>query len=363
MARAAADKAGEGPMLPAPRESDKLIGHEGAERLLLDAWKAGRLGHAWMIAGPRGVGKATLAYRMARFLFAAEGDKSPPETLYVAPEHPVFQLVAASGHADLMTVERSINPKNNRLRTEIVVDDVRRLGEFFALTPIYGGWRVAIVDCADELNRNAANALLKVLEEPPSRSLLLLVAHVPGRLLPTIRSRCAKLVLGTLEEARVAELVGGHWPELDADARLALARLADGSAGRAFDLAAGGGLDLYRDMVALLDALPALDTAAVHAFCDRLASAAAEPAYRTVTLLLERWLVGLVRAAAGAPAAEVLRGEGAAMARLAAAGNLDRWIEVWEKTTRLIASADSVNLDRKQVLLSAFTSLQRAGRA
>ena len=363
MARAATDKAGEGPALPASRERADLIGHEAAERLLLDAWAAGRLGHAWMFTGPRGIGKATLAYRLARFLFAADADADPPAGLYVAPEHPVFHRVASGGHADLMTVERSFDEKRKRLRTEIVVDDVRRLGEFFALTAGEGGWRVAIVDCADELNRNAANALLKVLEEPPSRSLLLLVAHVPGRLLPTIRSRCAKLVLGTLEEARVAELVGGHWPELDADARLALARLADGSAGRAFDLAAGGGLDLYRDLVALLDGLPALDTAAVHAFCERLAPPAAEPAYRTVTLLLERWLVGLVRAAAGAPAPEVLPGEGKAMARLAAAGDLDRWIEVWEKTTRLIASADGVNLDRKQVLLSAFTSLQRAGRA
>jgi DNA polymerase-3 subunit delta' len=366
----AANRNADAPAVPAPRETPDLVGHEAAERRLLDTWRAGRLGHAWIIAGPQGVGKATLAYRLTRFLFTAEGaggaagaePDSLPDSLYVSPQSAVFQRVASGGHADLITLERSIDERTKRLRSEIVVDDARKLGEFFSLTAGEGGWRVAIVDSADELNRNAANALLKVLEEPPERALLLLVAHAPGRLLPTIRSRCRKLTLGALDEATVAELLARHWPDLGEDERRALARLAEGSAGRALTLAAQGGLDLYRDLVGLLAALPGLDVRALHALCDRLAPAAAEPAYRTTTALLERWLARLIRAAAGAPTPEIMPGETDAMRRLAAAGGLDRWIEVWEKIARLRASAESVNLDRKQVLLSAFTSLESAAR-
>lgn len=358
----AADTPDPRPQLAAPRENPELVGHEAAEGRLLEAWARGRLGHAWMISGPRGIGKATLAYRLARARLAAAPGDAVPASLALAPHHPVFRRVAAASHAGLCVVERSHHEKTGRLRTEIVVPDVRRLIAFMHLSAGEGGWRVAVVDSADELNRHAANALLKVLEEPPERTLLLLVAHALGRVPATLRSRCRKLELRPLGEPAIAELLVRHWPDLETDERRALARLAEGSAGRALGLAAAGGLELYREMITLLEGLPRLEVPRLHAFAERLGRQNAEPAYRTLTALLESWLARLVRAAAGAPVPEVVAGEGALMARLAAAADLDQWLEVWEKIARLIPNADSVNLERKQVLLSAFTSLESVGR-
>jgi DNA polymerase-3 subunit delta' len=198
------------PAVPTPRQNPELFGHAAAERRLLDAWASGRLPHAWLICGPRGIGKATLAYRFARFLLKAgdaTGGSGRPASLASDPQDPVFRRVAAGGHADLLTVERGWDKKRERRRGEIIVDDVRDVGAFLRLTPAEGGWRVVVVDSADEMNPNAANAILKVLEEPPRRAALLLVSHAPGRLLPTIRSRCCRLVLKPLAEDAVARLV------------------------------------------------------------------------------------------------------------------------------------------------------------
>ena len=162
-----------------PRHTADLIGHAEAERVLLEAHRSGRLPHAWLLAGQKGIGKATLAFRFARFLLCGESGLdmfgTPPANLFVDPSEPVFSRIASSGHSDLLTVERSWNDKTNKWRGEIGVDDVRRLGPFFSQTAAEGGWRIAIVDAADEMNRNAQNALLKILEEPPSKGLLLLV--------------------------------------------------------------------------------------------------------------------------------------------------------------------------------------------
>src|ERR1700757_457790 len=164
-----------------PHENPELIGQAAAEGSLLDAARSGRMAHAWLLAGPRGVGKATLAFRFARFLLAGSEAEagglfgSGPQTLAIDPGHPVFRRVASGAHPDLRVVARGVNPKTGRLRSEIVVDDIREAIGFLRLTPSEGGWRVVIVDGAEDMNRNAANALLKVLEEPPARAILLLV--------------------------------------------------------------------------------------------------------------------------------------------------------------------------------------------
>ena len=367
------------PDLPSPRENPDLHGHEEAERALLDGFNRGRLAHAWLICGPRGVGKATLAFRFARFLLAqGNGDASggglfgdavaaeKPETLHMDPDHPVFRRTASRGHADLLTVERGFDEKRGKLRTEVVVDDVRGIGSFLGLTPAEGGWRVVVVDSADDMNRHAANAVLKVLEEPSPRALLLLVSHNPGRLLPTVRSRCRRLILKPLKEDRLAARLRELRPDLDETEALDLARLAEGSVGRAISLAAEGGLDLYRDLLDLLDTLPSLDVPAVHALGDRLAKAGAEEAYRTMTELLRGWLGRLivVGAAPGQGAAVALTAdEKAIMERLLRAGPLDRWMEVWEKINRLLGRADGANLDRRQVALNAFLAVENAARS
>jgi DNA polymerase-3 subunit delta' len=353
-----------------PRATPLLIGHEAAEATLLRAHAAGRLPHALLITGPRGIGKATLAFRLARFLLAQGeggdglfGAAAAPTSLALDPDHPVFKRVAAGGHADLLTVERGIDPKRKRLRGEIVVDDTRSIGTFLRLTPAEGGWRIVIVDGADEMNRSAANALLKVLEEPPRRALLLLVIHNPGRLLPTIRSRCGKIALKPLPRETVVRLLTARRPDLPEVDAAALAVLAGGSPGRALDLAEAGGLELYRRLVGLLETLPTLDVAALHALADRLARADADRAFRAAAELLSGWLSRLVTLGAGAAdEGEAVAGEHALMRRLAARRGLDRWVEVWEKVARLFAQAEGINLDRKQVVLNAFLALEGAAR-
>ncbi len=342
---------------PEPRENPALIGQERAEAALLDAYRAGRLPHAWLLTGPRGIGKATLAFRFARFLFAQGGDAqglfaAPPASLLVDPAHPAFRRVASGGHADLLLIERAYDPKRKRRRSEIVVDDVRQIADFLHLTPAEGGWRIVIVDGADEMNRNAANALLKVLEEPSQRSLLLITAASPGRLLPTIRSRCRHLSLNPLDETQVAELLQKYLPAITPDDAAGLAQLADGSIGRALDLAELGGVALDRELTALLDKLPALDGGAVDRFADKVGRFGADESFRLVAELLPARLARMIRDAA--------RGEAAP--KFLARRPLDRWVEVWEKLVSLFALVDVVNLDRKQVMLNAFFALEEASR-
>ena len=230
-----------------PRETTALFGHAEAEKALLDVYKSRRIAHAWLIGGPPGIGKATLAYRMARFVLANPDPQSPTvqnaTSLAVEPDHPVARRVAAQAQGDLLTVERVINDQTGKLYTVIRVDDVRRTVGFFGSTAGEGGWRVAIVDAVDDLQREGANALLKILEEPPRRSLILLVSHAPGRELPTIRSRCRRILLRPLDiddvALALAEATGKD--RRDDDVR-EVAAAAEGSVGRALVCAPATGL-------------------------------------------------------------------------------------------------------------------------
>jgi DNA polymerase-3 subunit delta' len=353
---------------PPPWRNERLVGHEAAERTMLGALQSGRLHHAWLITGPRGIGKATLAWRLARFMLAGQqrglfGDAA--DGLDVAADAPGRALVDARSHPDLFHLRRSLNRDTGRIRAEISVDDVRSLGEFMHMTPAMGEWRVAIVDAADEMNRNAANAVLKVLEEPPPNAVLVIVAHAPGRLLPTIRSRCRRLPLQPLSDETVTGLLADYAPSVPQEERSALADLADGSIGRALELASAGSLGLYRDMVEVLASLPDLDMARLHGFAERFARRGEEANadWRSLNYLLDGWLKGLAREAAiGGEEAAVVPAERGLRARLLAAASLDRWMEAWEKVAQLLSRADAVNLDRKQTVLVSFLALQSAMR-
>jgi DNA polymerase III subunit delta' len=357
-------------VVPAPRENPSLSGHEGAEEELLQAFILGRLPHGLLITGPHGIGKATLAFRFARFLLSQEAEPSTgglftqtlPTSLALPPEHPVFRRVASNGHADLLTVERGIDPKRKRERTEIVVQDTRAIAAFLHLTPAEGGWRIVIVDTADEMNRNAANAVLKILEEPPNRAILILVSDNPGRLLPTIRSRCRRLALRPLTDAVVADLLGRYHPDLSASDRVALMELAEGSIGHAIELAEEGGLALHRRLLDLLGRLPELDGAELHAFAEAVARWGSEDAFKVLAELLPATLARSIAKAAQSDAGAAGEGGEAKLAKLMARRGLDRWVEVWEKIAELFAQADVVNLDRKQVVLNAFFALEEAAR-
>ena len=352
----------------APRANPNLHGQEAAERALLDAYISGRLAHAWLLAGPRGIGKATLAYRFARFILAGggpggmHGDAARPESLAIAAGNPVFRRVASGGHVDLLSVERSMDERG-RMRSEIVVEDVRAVADFLHLTPAEGGWRVVVIDGAEEMNRSAANAVLKILEEPPRQSLILMVSHAPGRLLATIRSRCRRLVLKPLSREVVARILAEQRPELASEDASLLAGLAEGSAGRALALAEEGGLALFRETLGLLSGLPQVDVPSLHRLAGRATGSEGEAAYRIVSDILLWWLARLIRTGASDEAPmELLPGETAVYRRLAGRGSLDRWLEVWEKTRHLFSRVESLNLERKQILLNAILAVESASR-
>ena len=352
-----------------PRENPLLKGHEAAEAILLAAAKSGRMAHAWILAGPPGIGKATLAYRFARYLLAggdAQGEGlfgNALISLAIDEDAPVFRRVASGSHSDLFTIERTPNPTTKNLRTEIVVEDVRHATEFLRLTPGEGTWRVVIVDPADEMNRSAANAILKMLEEPPPATLFLLVTHAPGRLLPTIRSRCRMLQLQPLNLNVVMDLLATHQPEIEEHERATLANLAGGSIGAAVALSEAGGLAMYREMVNLLSDIKSLNIEALHALGDRLARTGNGAAYETFSRMLSDWLSKLVRSTAGGiQIEEIVPGEGEAAAQFGGTARLAQNLAVWEKVSRLLDQADSANLDRKQVVVSAFLALQAAVR-
>jgi DNA polymerase-3 subunit delta' len=352
---------------PPPRANWWLDGHDEAERLLLGLAHAGRLPHAWLISGPAGIGKATLAYRFARCLLvegsagaAGSSDAKSGEAarldLGIDPAHPVFRRIASGGHAGLLTIERAFDEARGRLKSEIPVDEVRRIPAFFAATPAEGSWRIVVVDGADWMNRNAANALLKSLEEPPPRSLLLLIADRPGLLPATVRSRCRRLALRPLAGAMVEGLLRRYLPDMAAAERARLAAFADGSIGRALALASSGAVALREELHRLLLALPQIDPAALHAFCDKAAST--DAGFAETLQLLPDFLAHVVHVAARAgisaqgetAPADAAAGE---VRRIAAAAPLDRWLAVWDNLCDLLAHADSARLDRKQLVLAA----------
>jgi DNA polymerase-3 subunit delta' len=344
MAAAARDDEDE---LPHPREARELISHADAEQIMLEAYRSGRMAHAWLIGGAAGIGKATLAYRVARFVLA-HPDPGAPEvqsatSLAVADDHPVAQRIAARAHPDLLVLERVINEKTGKLFTVIRVDDVRQTVSFFGSTAGEGGWRVCIVDTADELqDPQGANALLKILEEPPRDALLLLVSHAPARLLPTIRSRCRRLMLRPLS---VDEVARGVARTLDRDADEAeireAAAQAEGSIGRALMLLEGPALELRRQVVAQLDRLPATDPRALHALGDALGGTEPQRLAAFVDTVNE-WLA--TRTAAGPQ-------ENRRLVRLA---------DAWDKVNQAARDADTYNLDRKPLVFAVFGWLAEA---
>jgi DNA polymerase-3 subunit delta' len=330
---------------PDPRANPLLLGHAAAEATILDALRAGRMHHAWLITGADGVGKATLAFRFARRLLAGLPANTACGSLALDPSNPVFRRVAASSHADLLTIELGVNAKTGRQRTQIAVDDVRRIGGFMSLTPAEGGWRVVVVDGAEDLNQASANALLKVLEEPPARALLILCCTAPGRLLPTIRSRCRRLRLDPLDDAAMGALLAGYLPDLAADERLRLITLAEGSPGRALKLADAEGLKIAALVDEVLAALPDLPAARAYTLADTLLRG--ETGFSTFMDMLRTGLAAAVR--------EAVRGRAdPEQARVAALRSPEAWVEVWQTLSRMQDETERFALDKRQALVAGL---------
>ncbi|MEJ1995404.1 MAG: DNA polymerase III subunit delta' [Limibacillus sp.] len=356
--------------LPAPSANPDLFDQGEAESVLLRAYNSGRLPHAWLLTGQQGIGKATLAHRFARFLFAQGeggageaglfGEALAPSSLAMEPEHPVFKRALSGGLSDLVILKKGLNDKG-RPEASIPVERVRKAAEFLNKTAADGGWRVIIVDGAEDLNKNSANAILKELEEPNEKSLLLLVSHAPGRLLPTIHSRCCHLALKPLPEATVTQLLVREEPDLAPEEAAALARLSEGSIGRALDLHREGGLILLQSLTALLQDLPRLEGGKLHAFADSLVGGAKDRrAFETLRELLLWWLARMIRgAAADSYPAPVLEGEAALMQRLIGHGGLEGWMQLRDKWSEQLARADTTAPNRRQMILGVFYDMAR----
>jgi DNA polymerase-3 subunit delta' len=333
---------------PHPRTTQAFFGHAGAEQALLEAYRGGRIPHAWLIGGPQGIGKATLAYRLARFVLAHPEPSAPAvqaaSSLAVPADHPVARQIAARGHGDLLALERT-EGDTGKLRTVITVDQVRRTVSFFGSTASAGGWRVCIVDTADELQYpEAANALLKVLEEPPARALLLLISHTPAQLLPTIRSRCRRLSLRALAEEDVLRGVAQALGRDSGEANLRQAAvLAEGSIGRAVTLSNKPVLAMRKRVGDLLERLPAVDAQTLHAIGDAIGGSEPRKLENFVDAV-NAWLAATL---------EDPRRTIDERFRLA---------EAWDRINTAARDADIYNLERKPLVFRVFGWLAEAAR-
>lgn len=337
------------PGFPLPHQRDRLIGHGRTERHLLDAYRSQRLHHAWILGGPKGIGKATLAFRFARFVIA-NPDRFGPDVaaatdLSVSADHPVARQLAAGGHPNILHLRRPWDDKSKRFKADLPVDQVRRTVSFFGTTASAKAWRLCIVDAADDMNVSSANALLKILEEPPERCLFLVLSHAPGRLLPTIRSRCRRIDLSPLSEGDIAEglrdLARDSVP--GPEDLHEIAQAADGSLRSAITLLSGDGLAIAKGVKRLADSAARLDLAAVHALADLVAARGQTDNWENFQHVVQIWLHEQMRRelANGLPKAHGL-------------------IDIWEKTNQAIRDADALNLDRKQVVLDFFFALRAA---
>lgn len=357
------------PGAPHPRETQAIFGHAPAEAEFLAAFAAGRLHSGWLIAGPQGIGKATLAYRIAAFLLADDPGRAgglfaadPPASLDLPPGNPDLALLRAGSHPRLFVLRRGPNDKGPGWKAQITVEEARRLRGFFQLTAADGGRRVVIVDAADDLNPSAANAILKALEEPPSLTTVLLVSHQPSRLLPTIRSRCRVLRLHPLAPddlaAAIAAIDGAAPPQAG------LAVLAAGSVGAALRLTLADGAAIYADLVRLMMSLPRLDRATAGRLADACAGKSGDLRYGLTLDLIDHFLSRTARAGIlGPPQDAAATGEAALLARLAPDDRAARrWADLQQALQRRARHGRAVNLDPASLILDMLIRIEETAR-
>ena len=351
---------------PHPRETHDVLGHAAAERIIAGAVASRRLHHAWLMTGRQGVGKATFAYRAARFLLAQEAElPAEVSSLSLPEEDKVYRQVTSLSHPGLLIIRRSWDTSGKKFRQSIAIDDVRALRHFLQRTAVTP-WRVVIVDSADDLNPNSANALLKSLEEPPAQTVFLLISSSPGRLLPTIRSRCRTIRFEPLGPAdlRQAVLAACRGAERDApdEAQLeTLLPLASGSPRRVLQLLDGGGVALFQAILTLLESLPRLDRQTLHKLIGLTGGRDVRAHDMAFDLLEEAIASALHARAAGARQAggfpQLRR-----FPALIAADSLAEWAELWEKIRHARSETERLNLDKAALTLTVFEMMERLSK-
>ena len=354
---------------PHPRETALLVGQASAEQAFLDAFNSDRLHHGWLITGPKGVGKATLAWRIARFLLATPKDDGgmfaapAPNTLDIPADHPVNARIDALSEPSLFLLRRDWDDKTKKLKSVIAVDEVRKLKSFFGLSNPDGGRRVVIVDAANEMNTAAANALLKLLEEPPADCILLLVAHQPSRLLPTIRSRCRELRCGQLSADDMARALDAAGADADQHA-VALAELSGGSVGEALRLLNLDGLTLYKELFSVIETFPRLDRAKAISLGEKAAARGADGRLDLMLRLFDVALSRLSKAGLGMIDTQACQGELLTLARLSPNEAAARaWAELAASSSARARHGQAVNLDPSSLILDMLLTMNSvAGR-
>ncbi len=354
-----------------PRENPDLFGHEDAEKIFLDSYNSGKLPHAWLITGDKGIGKATLAYRIARFLlkngtpvqndgglFGDELNSNPAESLYIDSNDPLFTRIIAGGHADLLALE--VNKEEGK--TEIPVDSIRKINGFLAHTAAESDYRIIIIDSADEMNRNAANALLKLLEEPPKNTILLLVSHSSGRLLPTIKSRCRFLRLKPLASNYLKEILDKNSNIENPCERDFAIEFSNGSPGIALDLFNNNGLEIYNLIIEALTPLPNIDLNIVHKIGDMLARKENIDRWHIAIYMYSNFLASIIEAAISnnLPENEIVNGENQVQNYLIANNSVENLVDLWEKIGKIATETNGLNMDRKMSVIELFGILQTA---
>lgn len=350
---------------PHPRETQRLFGQDAAVARFLEAYNSGRLHSGWLLTGPRGIGKATLAWKIATFLLSEDaasglfGGLAEATSLDVSSEHPDARLVQSGAHPRLYVVRRPVDEKTHKLKSEITVDAVRGLKGFFQMSAADGGRRVVIVDCADELNRNAANAILKELEEPPTNTTLLLLSHQPSRLLPTIRSRCTELRCAPLSATDLTAAL--EQANMQIEAPDALTALCSGSAGDAIRLLNYDGLPLYAKLVSLFDGLPNINRPIALKLADSCAGRGSETRFAITLDLMDVFISRAARAGlVGEPNQQGAPGEARLLARLAPHDVAARhWAELQQQLVNRSRHGKAVNLDPASMILDMIFKIEK----
>ena len=355
---------------PHPSETATLYGQSRAEADFLEAFASGRLHSGWLITGPQGVGKATLAWRMSAFLLsqplvAADdmfGAPPPPTSLDVDDDHPDMRLIRSGAHPRLFTLRRAWDDKGDKLKSLITVDEVRKLKNFFMMSAADGGRRVVIVDPADEMNVNAANAILKLLEEPPADATILIVSHQPSRLLPTIRSRCRELRCGLLGAADVTAALAAA--DIQTDAGEALTALSGGSVGEAIRLTNLDGLALYSELISLFNGLPRFDRPRGLKLADSCVGKAGATRFALMLDLIDKFLARTARAGLqGPPATQAAQGEALLLAKLSPHDvAARRWAALAQDVSDRTRHGKAVNLDPAALILDTLFKIEQVAQ-
>lgn len=371
--------------LKSPEEQTELFGHETAEQLFLQAIENNTIDGSWLLCGPKGVGKATLAFRLARFLLSEEkqdgglfGDK--PTSLSIPETDTVFKAVAQRSSPALKVIECALKPDEVKARqkllengdaldpevekarkrfSEIRIDDIREAEAFMHLTAGAGKKRVLIIDSADDMNVHAANALLKSLEEPPPETVILLLSHAPGKLLPTIRSRCRKVVLKPLQNNVLEDFLKSYCPNLTDAERHALALLAEGSAGKALTLADSSGIRLFVGLTDLFADFPRISVPKLYDTAEKLYKD--KDRFQLLQDLFVQWLTRVcVLSQSGGSFDEIIPGEADAIRKIC---RFVPTLTLMDILSDITASFADIDLDRKQVFVNAVLKLQRGANA